>query len=586
MDLLNKRKTNHRIAILLTSCKDIDLLNKCSNSVGIAGAYSIIQENESLNMNYFLDYPEITVDAHDLVGKVVSGWYRDEKECDIFGTNEVSIGSLLNYKLAIEFSSTLRYYFAFKEYITKYDKILVSNNIPSSLKFATQCFSDNVEFFQSENQFDEHTTPSPDRGKTRHPPVHKFFSSIFRLIQRPFLWRLKNKVLIINDWTFEKVENPDCLNINKFNPFRSFCLRSGRKYATHADKMFPQSLDTNIVFCNINRVLLEFDLDLDVKNDLTNLFIKLLQKEYSESRVKLINTFCTYIEMFDYYSPAMVVTPGYAHTFYQTIYGISRSKKVPTIFIFDGYPFWLDKYLFPKNCCNKRQRIDYFASFGSYDEKMYRSIFYDDNIKTIKMMPPVISTHKVKFNIKEDQFVVVLFPYGVLHSPYCRWDKKYKYVIDVVNILNDLDCKKIKIKMKTGNDTYQDKENQLMRKLLDKNNISVEIIFGDFSDYLDNAQYVVGSIGTAIVESIYRNIPYYVYEPYSLGSTDEMLVNSFLDKKMISRDLPELKKMILDEGCVDLDKGKIFNETLVDKVDYRSIIRNYHNLAKIKCHKN
>ena len=83
----------------------------------------------------------------------------------------------------------------------------------------------------------------------------------------------------------------------------------------------------------------------NIRWDLTDLFIQVVQKEYSESRGMLINTYCAYNEMFDYYSPLMVIVPGYAHTFYQTIYGIAKSKKVPTMFIQDGYAFWLDKYL-------------------------------------------------------------------------------------------------------------------------------------------------------------------------------------------------------------------------------------------------
>ena len=214
-----KEKINRHKAILLTSYKDVYLLNKDSNTVGIASVYPIIQENESLDMDYFLDYPEITVDAHNLVGKVVSGWYRNKKGRDVFGAHDASVGALLNYRLAIEFSSALRYYFAFKEYTTKYEKILVSYNIPSSLNLATKYFPNRINFFHSQNQFDEHITSSPNRGRTRNPPVHNFLSICLRLVQRPLLKYLKNKVLIINDWTFEKLQNSDCLNI-----FNALCL--------------------------------------------------------------------------------------------------------------------------------------------------------------------------------------------------------------------------------------------------------------------------------------------------------------------------------------------------------------------------
>jgi hypothetical protein len=576
-----KEKSNRHKAILLTSYKDVNLLNKSSNIVGIASAYPIIQENESLDMDYFLDYPEITVDVHNLVGKVVSGWYRDKKGCGVFGAHDASVGALLNYRLAIEYSSALRYYFAFKEYVPKYEKILVSYNIPSSLNFATQYFSNSIDFFHSQNQFDEHITSSPHRGRTRNPPIHNFLSIFLRLVQRPLLKYLKNKVLIINDWTFRKVQNPDYLNINKFNPLRTFCLRNGYKYLSHAEKIFPHILDSETITNNMRRILSEFDIDSDIKSDLTDLFIQVVQKEYSESRGMLINTYCAYNEMFDYYSPLMVIVPGYAHTFYQTIYGIARTKKVPTMFIQDGYAFWLDKYLLPKDMHNKNQMIDYFAVMGSYVDSLYKAIFNSNNIRIIKISPPIIQTHKFGKNKEIIKSAIIMFPFGMIHSPYCRWDQKYKYVIDVANTLNALGYKSIKIKMKRGSDPYKEKENQLMRTLLNKyNHTGVEMIFGEFSDYLNNAECVVGYIGTAIIESIFRGVPFYVYEPKSLGMTDSFIKKSvIIERNQISRDLVHLKKSISNNNSVSLDKDKVFDGVDINEIDFIEIAKRFNSPA-------
>lgn len=573
-------KSNCHKAILLTSYKDINLLNEDSNIVGIASAYPIIQQSESLDMDYFLDYPEITVDFQNLVGEVVSGWYRDNNGFSVFGNHDVSFGAILSYKLSIEFSSALKYYFAFKEYAPKYEKILVSHNIPSSLKFAAKYFSNRIDFFHSENQFDDHITSSPDRGKTRNPPIHNFLSIFLRLLQRPFLKHLKNKVLIVNDWTFRKLKNPDCLNINTLNPFRTFCLRRGYKYLSLAERLFPKEIDTDSVILNIQRILSELDIDHKIKRDLTGLFIQVLNKEYLESRSKLINTYCAYNEMFDYYSPLMIVVPGYAHTFYQTIFGIAKTRKVPIMLIPDGYSFFLDKFLFPKDKNNKKQMIDCFSVMGSYVDIMFKGVFNGDNIKTIKIAPPIIKTHKFRKNKEVIKSAIILYPYGMLHSPYCRWDQKYKYVIDVANTLSDLGYKNIKIKMKQGQDPYKEKENQLMRTLLNNyNHAGVEMIFGEFSDYLNSAEFVVGYIGTSILESIYRNVPFYVYEPRSLGMTNSFIKNySIIDLNQIARDLVQLKKLISNNNSVLLDKGKIFDGIDIDELDFMGIAKRFNSL--------
>ena len=138
-------------AILLTSCKDTHLL-KGDEISGIAGAYPIIQENRSLNLDYFLDYPSPEVDLYDLVGEVSLGWYGNDG-VSTGKSQEISIGAMLNRRILVELSSALRYYFAFNKYTNKYDKIFISNNIPDSLSLVTECFADSVEFFHSDNEF-------------------------------------------------------------------------------------------------------------------------------------------------------------------------------------------------------------------------------------------------------------------------------------------------------------------------------------------------------------------------------------------------------------------------------------------------
>ena len=152
-------------------------------------------------------------------------------------------------------------------------------------------------------------------------------------------------------------------------------------------------------------------------------------------------------------------------------------------------------------------------------------------------------------------------------------------MIDVVNTLNALGCKSIKIKMKNGYDPYKEKENQLMRTLLNKyNHTGVEMIFGEFSDYLNNAECVVGYIGTAIVESIFRGVPFYVYEPKSLGMTDSFIKKSvIIDRNQIARDLVHLKKSISTHNSVILDKDKIFDGVGIDEIDFIGIAKRFNS---------
>jgi len=556
-------------AILLTSCKDVHLI-KDLGVVGIAAAYPIIQQNRSIDLEYFLDYANLNADLYDMVGEVSLNWHKKRSH------QEFDIGSVLHRRVLVEFSSVLRFYLALEGCAKVHGKVLVSCKAPSSLLLVSKHFPDNVEFFYSDNEFDKHITPSPRRGLVSGVRIRNFLSKCLRVLQGPFFKQLKNKVLIFNDWTYRKVMNSNCLNINTFNPMKSFCLRQGKEYLPHAECLFPKEIGDNKISPNIKEVLSRFALPFNMKRDLIELFTKVVQQEYCDNRSKFIETYCAYQEMFDYYQPTMVISPGYSTAEYQILHSIAKSKQTPTMFIQDGFTFFLDRYLFS---CDKGKAADYFAVMGKSVERLYLEAFKGSNIKTVGIRPPVVSTHKSHKSGVESESAIILFPYGFIFSPSCRWDKRYQYVVDVAGMLLSLGYKDIKVKMKHGFEPFdRETENQLMKELLDQEGyFDVELIFGSLFDHLHNASLVVGQIGTAIIETIYHKIPYYVYEPYSLGLSDATLKGSILDIKIISRDVHELRKSILKQNIVKLNKREIFGGDVLDSIDYENIIQSFHN---------
>ncbi len=570
---------NKNFGLLITTSEDVSLLNqeKFRSFIGIASEYPLIQIHKEHNFVYFLDYDQPKFDLHNLVGKVASGWHKDNSEIDIIRAKDFSIGALLNYRLMIEFSSAVRYYFAFKESVHNYEKILVPNNSTKSLRMTAELFTDKVQFYSNSNSCNDHITSAPHRGAIVEPPVYETLSKFLRIFQLPFVKHLKNKILVFNDWTFNKIDNQNCLNINKFNPLKTFCLRRGSEYTKSVECVFPCKLDDKVIKSNIRRELLELDINRTILDDLVGLFVSIISEEYAESRQKLINTHCACLELFDQYNPSMVIVPGYVNPYYQTIYSIARSRGIPTVYIQDGYSIYLDKYLLPKDTHEKKYKIDFFAVMGEYAQSLYENIL-GNNIISINILPPVVNTHKIIKNKKEGmKSVIVMFPYGLIHSPYCRWDQKYKYVIDVVNTLKSLGHKNIKIKIKRGHDQYKEQENKLMRELLDKCDYEdVEMIFGEFSNYLQNAEFIVGNMGTAIIESIFRHVPFYVYEPFSLGMSDEFIKKSvIIESNQISRDLVNLKKSIYKHNFVSLRPDKIFGGADIKDVDFNEIAKNF-----------
>ncbi len=561
--------------LLLTSSKDIDILKSNKNLVGIACFYPIIQVNKSIELEYFFDFYLDVVD-YNLIGKLASNWYRDSQGIDVISKSEVMIGAILQAYLLIEFSNVMRYYFTFKRCSDKYNKIFISENIPESLSMVLRLFTDKVEFFHSNNPYESYITVSPET-KVGAPLVYKYFSTLLRFFQNFFKKYLDNKVLVINDWTYRKVKNINCLNINRFNPLRTFCLDNGKKYLDQAEHNFQKELDFKLIKSNINRVLSAFNFNDKVRSDLASICIQVINKKYKESRGSLVKIYCSYQEMFEYYSPSMVVVPGYGHPFYQTIYGIAKSKKIPTLMIQDGYSFFFDKYNFPRDKSGSGQTFNYCATMGKDVDRLYKNIFSDLFVETLRIFPPVVTTHRSSNQSSKNSKVIIIFPHSMLYTPSCMWDQRYKYILEVIGVLKSLNFVEIQIKIKEGDNPYRDMELKLMKNLLDKCGYSnVEFIFGKLSKHLTSSKFVIGYLGTAIIESIYAKVPFYVYEPEALGMSNDFICNAtILNNKQVSRNIPDLKTSILNKNHVSLNEQDIFSGIHVKDIDYLKIIEDF-----------
>jgi len=562
---------------LITSFEDVETFKRHSNCVGFSESYPIIQANPNSSLKYFLDFDYNAVDLSKLTGELASSWYRDEYGSDMFNSDDFSIGTMLNYSLMVEFASIIRYYFAFREHSSRYRKMFLSSSSPEALKAASTPFAHKVEFYPSSGCSD-HIVSAPPRGGISDPVVYRFLSMFLRTFQFPFRFFLKDKVLIFNDWTYKEIKGKKILNINKLSILKTFCLRYGSSYQKIAKSVFPKEIPRRAVELNMRRVFLKFGVASDIIDDLLDILAQAVCSKYHSSKRSLLRTYCSHKELFDVYRPSMVILPSCSRAHVQTIYSIARARKIPTVYIQDGFSIYIDKYLIPKDQKNNGYMFDYFATMSNYADDRIMSILGGE-IDILKILPPVVETYSIDHNtnINTNTIAIVLFPYGALHSPYCRWDKRYKYVIEVVSLLKSLGYSNIVVKMKNGFDRYRDNENNLMRLLLnDAGCKDVEMVFGLFSDYVDKAQIVIGPMGTAILESLYREIPFYAYEPEYLGITDWFMKNSmFVDCSSVSRDIKKLKRLIQNHLPMQLDHDKVFNRGSIRNLDFGELVKNF-----------
>ena len=124
----------------------------------------------------------------------------------------------------------------------------------------------------------------------------------------------------------------------------------------------------------------------------------------------------------------------------------------------------------------------------------------------------------------------------------------------------------VKIKPDTKN---LDSEIKFLKKLINYNNYSCEILTGNISDYIEKTKNIIGGVSTNIWESASINVPYYIYEPKNMGLLKEQINKSILFReKDVCRNLSGLKKNLINKNYFKPNKKIMFNGNNLEKLKF------------------
>jgi hypothetical protein len=108
-------------------------------------------------------------------------------------------------------------------------------------------------------------------------------------------------------------------------------------------------------------------------------------------------------------------------------------------------------------------------------------------------------------------------------------------------------------------------ERHYVQSVLDELNVKADILLGKFNNVLGKTNAVIGGISTAVAESAFVGIPYFVYEPLENGNSDEWVNSSVvISRESIARNSNELRNLILGKKpsfCVPIDELIVGNVT-------------------------
>ena len=273
---------------------------------------------------------------------------------------------------------------------------------------------------------------------------------------------------------------------------------------------------------------------------------------YGESKETILLTCAIWGELLDFYEPLDVSLP--ADDFFDSIilYQMCRLHSIKTKRYLDGYnclPIGA-----PLRSINGDDLLtDTVIAYGMADQKRLIALGVPlDRIERIN--PPFLNDFILGEHSQNFDFIVCTLLPCVL-NPQTDYFSPPNSLREVLRCLLDMGFMKIAIKVKAT------PEIKYVQEVIDELGINLEILEGRMCDHLSKTKALIGGVSTALVESEYLGIPYYVYEPAANGYLDEWFNGSFVvSRETIARNPDELRDLI--------SKGiRSFQAPLTDFID-------------------
>ena len=546
-------------ALLITSVDDENLLLNNTQAKKIVLDYSFFLKNNIHENNddfqYFFD--SIPSNIYDIPIKIARSWYRDINYKDNH-QSLYSIGMILEKRICFMISNILMFYFSLSNLTSIYDTIIIPKNYPKYLDKVFKLFSSNIDFIDNKSDYSDDLKLSVEkRALIKKIKINKF-SKIMRVIQKPFLKLLYNKTLIFPDWTYSNEKNQNYLYQNKLNIFKSFYYKDVYVNNSENKKNQPK-INSN----NIEQILNNYEISSNDKKRIMFLVDEIIANEYLQSYKIVEQQYQVMKELILYYKPKKIVIPDVGeYPWYNMLMQISSRAKIPTFSVLDGYPTFLDISQIRLKEDGVTPLVDYYATMGSTNDTLITNLY--SKFKTVMIKTPLLSHFSNNTKSSKEYTAMIMMPMPNPMNTESRWDKRNKYVLDIIKCLESTGqiSGKIAIKVKSGpnlNDT------ELLADIINRYNnlsnlnINYEFIDGPIYKTLNNVSMVIGQLGTSMYESLISDIPYYIYEPIECGLTDSDIKNSIASISQVSRNIDELTESFNNNNNVKITKDGLID---------------------------
>jgi hypothetical protein len=448
------------------------------------------------------------------ITRMQHGWYKDQNEVDMSFNDGISVGKTLSHKLGVDLPTITREYYSLKYWSIHADYVFVSEKENNLFKDLALLFS-NIKLYDFGGYIDDskkfNPTASPQYSKIwKRFPIK---STIARVLQRLFFGRLLGQRIFLADWTYEKIfaeRKGSLMQNSKLIDCGFYLSYFDHKYSERAEIIFSSDCigiihhDKNHMNYLLNMTKLD-DVFIDI------LFDHII-KVYLDNRRIFISIYTKFYEAYNYYEPTNITFPGVSQPIYLIAIQLAFYLGIETEVMYDGY---IMSQQLPRLTTDEgTPMVTKYIPFGQAGYDCFRAGGILESHISDPIFAPLLTLYE-KDCVNLGVEVMVL--------SYCaddeylsgRRDYRFQIMIDVVSLLLKMNYNKITIKIKS------EEERDLTEKILKINGLirKVKVISGRFKDIICDAKMVIGPLSSAMVETLYCGVPYYLYEPIQNGAT-------------------------------------------------------------------
>jgi hypothetical protein len=548
------RSDNARIGILVSHPDHVEyaLLNH-PNAALVTRSQVLIEMFPDLDFEYFYKERRNDSSAENLIINFSDKWYRDENGFDRNFKCGFSIPQVLTGSIRIGAASILREFLAFRDFLNRFEQILVNQHDDQILLRVAGAFESTIQYYDPPKCGRYWGEWLQERKLRDFLGNHLGKFSVFILkalvAARNFIFSQKylGKVLVFSDWT--NYENPilqNCIWTNHRNPLKSALVFT----SNYSNKVaFRLIRDNALIECiQIHCQEIQDHFGLANSDELTSIIREYIVDLIETNKETLCKYISQLIYLFETYQPRKIVIPAELFEPFTVAIQTARLYSTDCILMVDGHDAVGDSVPSLRDSLNLDLLVSNFVVSSSVQYQNAISMgFPEAKIITQDSIFYFLNSNIDKSDVRYDLIVLTWIPNH--QNPNARNDAPTKALFDVVSYAANLFKGRIGIKVKN-----EILEMEYVTAIVDYLGIAdrTDVLTGSLKDHLMTSNLFIGGFSSAIAECALFEKRYLVYEPFSNGYGEMHTERPCITENFrIARDVTELGRLI-QEGANSL----------------------------------